>query len=73
MKLDHDRETLAAIFTARVSLCKRTADEAADEARAERLRCIAWVKSNKTGEGSFLWFADEFDLAPDAVRKAIAK
>ena len=71
MSLDHDRETLAAIFTSRVSTCKKSEQEVASEAIAERLRCLQWLKSNKTDEGTFLWFCDEFDLAPDAVRKAI--
>jgi hypothetical protein len=68
---DTDHDVLAAVFTARVSLCKKSEQEAASEAIAERLRCLEWMKSNKVGERSFLWFCDEFDLDPDAVRRAI--
>jgi hypothetical protein len=69
--LDIDRETLAAIFASRVSLAKRTEEEAAEEARTEHRKTIRWVISKKTGEGSFAWFCDEFELDVDSVRKAI--
>ena len=66
-----DRETLAAIFASRVSLVKRTEDEAAADARLEHQKTVAWIASPSKAEKSFLWFADEFDLDPAAVRKAI--
>lgn len=69
--MDYDREVLAAVFTARVSLCKKSEAEAASEAISERLRCLEWLKSNKADERSFLWFCDEFDLDYSAVRKAV--
>lgn len=68
---DIDRDTLAAIFASRVSLAKRTEEEAVEDARKEYLRTVKWVWSPATKEGSFLWFADEFDLDAGAVRKAI--
>ena len=68
-----DRETLASIFASRVSLAKRTEDEAAKDARIEHQRTLKWVASPATKEGSFLWFVDEFDLDAGAVRKAIAE
>lgn len=66
-----DRETLAAVFASRVSLVKKTEDQAAEEARVEHRRALAWVKSGATKEGSFLWMCDEFDLDPAAVRRAV--
>lgn len=68
-----DRETLAAIFASRVSLAKKTQEEAAENARLEHYKTALWVKSNSKKEGSFLWMCDEFDLPPDAVRRAIAE
>jgi hypothetical protein len=66
-----DRETLAAIFASRVSLAKKTEDQAAEDARTEHRKTIAWLKSSSTKVGAFLWFADEFDLDAGAVRRAI--
>ena len=69
--MEVDRETLAAIFASRVSLAKRTEDQAAADARLEHKKTVAWIASPSRKEKSFLWFADEFDLDPGAVRKAI--
>jgi hypothetical protein len=66
-----DKEVLAAVFAARVSLAKKTEDEAAEEARLEHRRTIAWVASASQKEQSFIWFCDEFDLDASAVRRAI--
>jgi hypothetical protein len=68
-----DRETLAAIFASRVSLAKKTEDEAAEDARKEHQKTAAWVKSGSLKEGSFLWFCDEFELDAGSVRRAIAE
>lgn len=68
-----DRETLAAIFASRVGLAKRTEDEAAEDARVEHRKTVKWIASPSKAEKSFLWFCDEFDLDPGAVRKAIAE
>lgn len=66
-----DRDVMTAIFAARVSLAKKTEDEAAAEARVEHQRCLAWIASNSQKEKSFLWFCDSYDLDPSAVRRAI--
>lgn len=71
--MDLDRETLAAIFAARVSLLKKTPDEAAEDARSEHARAVIWMKSKSMKDGAFLWFCDEFELDPGAVRRAIAE
>lgn len=68
-----DREVLSAIFASRVSLAKKTEDEAVEEARQEWRKTQRWVASTSMKERSFLWFCDEFDLDPSAVRRAIAK
>lgn len=68
-----DRETLAAVFASRVSLAKRTEDEAAADACIEHQRTVKWIASPAKAEKSFLWFCDEFELEPDAVRRAIAE
>ena len=68
-----DRETLSAVFASRVSLAKRTEDQAAEDARTEHRKTVKWIASNGQKEGSFLWFCDEFDLDAGAVRKAIAE
>ena len=66
-----DRDTLAAIFASRVSLAKRTEEEAVEDARREWHKTVAWVKSSAVKQGSFLWCCDEFDLNASAVRRAI--
>lgn len=68
-----DRETLAAIFASRVSLAKRTEDEAAADARVEHQKTVKWIASPSKAEKSFLWFCDSFDLDAGAVRRAIAE
>lgn len=70
---DIDREMLATIFASRVSLAKRTEDQAAEDARVEHRKTLAWIASPSKQPKSFLWFADEFDLDAGAVRKAIAE
>lgn len=70
---DVDRDTLAAIFASRVSLAKRTEEDAVADARREWQKTQAWVKSPATKQGSFLWCCDEFDLDAGAVRRAIAE
>ena len=64
---------MAAIFASRVSLAKRTEDEAAEDARREHQRIVAWVNSPAQREKSFLWFCDTFNLEASAVRRAIAE
>jgi hypothetical protein len=66
-----DKEVLAAVFAARVQLAKKTEVEVVSEARREYATCVVWVNSNSQKEKSFLWFCDEFDLDPGAVRRAI--
>ena len=66
-----DREVLASIFASMVALAKKTADEAADDARREHAKVTAWIASNSQREKSFLWYCDEFDLDAGAVRRAI--
>lgn len=68
-----DREVLAAVFASRVALAKKTPDQAAEDARKEHARVTAWIASNSRAEKSFLWFCTEFDLAADAVRRAISE
>jgi hypothetical protein len=69
--MDIDREVLADLFRARVELAKRTEDEAAEDAREEHRKNLAWFRSNRKDEGSFLWHCDEFDYEPSAVRREL--
>lgn len=71
IRSDVDREVLAAAFAARVQLAKKTEVQVVQESRTEWKRTQQWVKSESHKEGSFLWFCDEFDLDPGAVRRAI--
>lgn len=71
--MEVDRETLAAIFASRVSLAKRTEDQAAEDARTEHRKTVSWITKSGMKEGSFLWMCDEFDLDAGAVRRAIAE
>lgn len=71
VRIPADREMLAAIFASRVTLAKKTEDEAAADARKEWQRNQKWITSPSQKEGSFLWFADEFDIPPDAILRAI--
>ena len=68
-----DRDVLRAIFASRVSLAKKTEDEAVADMRREWTRTQAWWKSPATKQGSFVWFCDEFDLDASAVRRAIVE
>ncbi len=71
--MEVDREVLAAVFASRVALARKTEDQAAEDARADHKKTVAWVKSEAKKERSFLWFCDEFDLEPSAVRREIEK
>lgn len=68
-----DKDVLGSIFAARIALARKTADEAAADARIEHERTIAWVASNSQKEKSFQWFCDIFDLDADVVRKKITE
>lgn len=68
---DVDIDVLRSVFASRCQLAKMTEEEAAAGAIAELHATQAWVKSNSRQEKSFLWFCDEFDLEPSAVRRAI--
>lgn len=71
--LPQDREVLAAVFASRVSLAKKTAVEAQNEALDEWMKTQKWVISTSKKEGSFLWMCEEFDLDAGAVRRAIGE
>ena len=71
MTLEADNDILAATFAARVQLAKESEDECVGKARLEWQRTQKWVASESHREGSFLWFCEEFDLDPSAVRRAI--
>ena len=66
-----DHGILAATFASRVQLAKESEDECVGKARAEWQATQKWVASESHRDGSFLWFCDEFDLDPSAVRRAI--
>ena len=66
-----DHDILAATFAARVQLAKETEEECVGKARAEWERAQQWVRSSSQRDGSFLWYCEEFDLDPSAVRRAI--
>jgi len=69
--MNQDAEILGAVFAARVMLAKKTPEQVIHEAITEFTRTLAWVASNSKKEHSFMWYCDEFDLDPGAVRKAI--
>lgn len=66
-----DVQILQATFAARVQLAKQEEAEAIGAAREEWERTQRWVKSESHKDGSFLWYCEEFDLDPSAVRRAI--
>lgn len=66
-----DKDILAARFASRVRLAKMTEDEAVAEARRDWAFALKWIGSTSSKEGTFLWYCDEFDLDPGAVRRAI--
>jgi len=66
-----DRDVLASVFAARVSLAKKSEAQVVQEAKDEWERTVAWVNSKSRAEGSFLDLCDEFGLEPSAVRRAI--
>lgn len=68
-----DREVLGAVFAARISLAKRTREQAAEDARKEHDRAHSWIVSPNAREKSFLWFCAELGLNPEAVRRAVGK
>ena len=71
--IDHDRETLAAVFASRVALAKKSEEQAVEESKLDWARAVKWVSFKDDKEGSFLWFCDYFDLEASAVRRAIEK
>lgn len=70
---DMDREVQAAVFASRVALCKKTEPEVIADALAEWKKALKWAASPSLKDGSFLWFADEFDIEPSAIRRAIVE
>lgn len=66
-----DREVLASVFAARVSLAKKTLETVLLEATEEWQRTLKWMQSESRKEGSFLDLCDEFELDPGAVRRAV--
>lgn len=66
-----DREILAAVFASRIALVKKTREQAMAEAGEEWERAREWLASGSKKERSFLWYCVEFDIDPDAVRKAV--
>lgn len=71
--LSADGEILASIFAARVTLAKKTREEALVEAAQEWEATQKWVASASQKPQSFIWFCDEFDLDVGAVRREIRK
>ena len=71
MSRDPNRDVQAAVFAARVQLAKETETQAIDKARAEWSAAVKWVASDSMKPGAFLWYCEEFDLDPSAVRRAI--
>lgn len=66
-----DVQVLQATFAARVRLAKESREDAIALAADEWDKTQKWVASESRKAGSFLWFCDEFDLEPSAVRRAI--
>jgi hypothetical protein len=71
IELDADYEILASTFASRVQLAKMSEGEAVEEARVDFRKAIAWVDSPSKAAGSFLWFCEELNQDPAAVRRAI--
>lgn len=69
--IDTDRETLSAVFEARVSLAKISEEQAVIDARDEWHKTQKWVRSPARRQGSFVWMCDLFGYEPSAVRRKI--
>lgn len=68
--MNMDRAILSSVMLARIMTAKLSLDDAMEMARGEWEADVLWITSNAKGEGSFLWFCDQLDLEPDAVREA---
>lgn len=68
-----DREVLSAIFASRITLAKKSKEDALAEAIQEHARAGQWIKANTKKEGSFLWFCEQFGIEPSAVRMSLEK
>jgi hypothetical protein len=66
-----DREVLQAVFSARIELLTQSLKQAREDAATEWVRARAWMASDSRKQGSFIWYCQELDLEPDAVRKSI--
>ncbi len=66
-----DREVLSSIFASRLSLARKTEEEAIEEARVLRRDATAWVSSDSQRMYSFLWFCDVLDVEAGAMRRAV--
>lgn len=68
-----DREVLSAVFASRITLARKSKEDALAEAVQEHARAGSWIKSNTRKEGSFLWFCEQFGIEPSAVRMTLEK
>lgn len=68
-----DRDDTAKRFAERVVLAKMTLEDALKQTVREWKFVQRWLHDTSIKTGSFLFMCDEFDLEPDAVRKAIAE
>jgi len=66
-----DRSILATLMQARISQARITQAESQEIAAEEWEENRQWFASNSAAEGSFLWFCQQLDLEPGAVREAI--
>jgi len=70
--MNTDRTILSSGMLARAKRARLSWEEAKNEAGEEWCSNHRWLASKAEGRGSFLWFCEQLDLEPDAVREAIA-
>jgi hypothetical protein len=72
VNLEDSRDKLAEDFAWLCLLAKlQTPEEVQRFALSEWERAKGWIASNSYAPGSFLWCCDQYELEPDAVRRAI--
>jgi len=70
---EHELDHWRTLMEVRVSAAGLSEDTYAKAARRAHRKHVAWVASDDTAEGSFLWACDLLDLDAGAVRRTLRR
>lgn len=69
--MNMDRTILSSVMLARVKLAQVSREQATLEASEDWFENHVWFGSPSTKSGSFIWFCEQLDLEPSAVRASL--